>query len=89
MSINYKKGNSGALVASIVVVLVLLVLGFYAVKERPLKQDGLDQQISDETLNALNTQSTSTDISDIENDALNTNLDDLNVDLDTAGNQVQ
>lgn len=89
MSINYKKGNSGALVASIVVVLVLLVLGFYSVKERPLKQDGLDQQISDEALNALNTQSASTDINDIENDALNTNLDDLNVDIDTAGGQVQ
>lgn len=89
MSTNYKKGNSGALVASIVVVLVLLVLGFYSVKKRPLKPEGLEgQQQSDEILNALNAQSDSTEINDIENDALNTNLDDLNKDLDTAGGQL-
>lgn len=78
----YNKGNTGPLVASVIIILVLLVSAFYALKERPLKQEVDMMDNSD--IEALETQSDSTEIVDIEADLNATNLDDLGIDLDAA-----
>ncbi|HRY62434.1 MAG TPA: hypothetical protein P5056_01545 [Candidatus Paceibacterota bacterium] len=76
----YNKGNAGPLVASVIIVLVLLVSSYYALKERPLKPEApIDSDIK-----ALETQSTSTEMTDIEADLNATNLNDLGLDLETA-----
>lgn len=78
----YNKGNTGALVASIIIVLVLLVSAYYAIKERPLKPETAVPMADD--IQLLETQSTSTELFDIETDLNNTNLDNLGSDLDAA-----
>ena len=77
----YNKGNTGPLVASIIIVLVLLVSAFYALKERPLKQEVAP---ADADITALETQSQSTELTDIEADLNSTNLNDLGADLNAA-----
>lgn len=79
----YNKGNTGPLVASVVIVLVLLISAFYALKERPLKQE-VAEPILDADIQALETQGTSTELTDIENDLNATDLNDLGLDLETA-----
>ncbi|HBM45546.1 MAG: hypothetical protein UT05_C0010G0023 [Parcubacteria group bacterium GW2011_GWF2_38_76] len=82
MKKNYNRGNTGPLVASIIIVIVLLVGAFYALKERPLKTETNEPTVDD--IQLLETQSTSTEITDIEADLNATNLDDLGLDLDSA-----
>lgn len=86
MNKKYNKGNTGPLVASIVIVIVLLVSAFYALKERPLKPETTESLADD--IQLLETQGTSTDIADIEFDLNSTNLEDLGIDLDAAGEEL-
>lgn len=80
------KGNSGPLVASIIIVLVLLVSGIYAIKERPLKTE-VDNPINNE-INILDTQGTSTELSDIEADLNAVNIEGLDAGIDMADSEI-
>lgn len=80
------KGNTGPLVASIIVVLVLIVGGIYAIKERPLKVD-TEEPINNE-IQVLDTQGTSTELIDIESDLNATNLDNLGSGIDKADSEI-
>lgn len=77
----YKKGNMGPLIASIIVIIVLIISGVYAMKERPLKSE---VELTNDDIQALETQDTSTEIVDIEKDLNASNFDDLGLDLGTA-----
>jgi hypothetical protein len=78
-----EQGSAGPLIASVIIIIVLLISAFYALKERPLKQNDVNLPI-DADIQLLETQSASTEISDIEADLDATNLDDLGMDLDAA-----
>jgi hypothetical protein len=82
MTKKYNAGNAGPLVASIIIVIVLLISAFYALKERPLKTDV--NVVDDADIKLLETQSESTELIDIEADLNATNLDDLGLDLEAA-----
>ncbi|MEI6296604.1 MAG: hypothetical protein WCO84_03080 [bacterium] len=81
----YNKGNTGPLIASIIIILVLLVSGIYAMKERPLK---VETPVVDSEIEALSTQGTSTEIYDIEKDLNETNLNDLNSDINSVDSEL-
>ena len=80
------KGGHGALIGSIVIIVVLVIGGVYLFKvtklnyEQKQKNDILLQETAyptDPVVQSLSTQSESDEISDIETDLNNTNLDNL------------
>lgn len=84
---NTNKGNTGPLVASVIIVIILIAVGFYSLKERPLKQEATPTTIDE--VQILQNQGTSTEISDIEADLSATNLEDLDLDLAGAEAELQ
>ncbi len=83
-----KKGSSGPLIASIIIILVLVISGYYAIKERPVKTNTETLPIIEEEIANIESQSTSTEISDIESDLESFNFDDLGLDLEAADSEL-
>lgn len=81
------KGNSGPLIASIIVVLVLAISGYYAIKDRPLKNEVELPTIEEEIAN-IESQSTSTEITDIEADLEGFDFEGLGTDLEAADSEL-
>ena len=79
-----KKGSSGPLIASIIIILVLAVSGYYAIKERPAKTNMETLPIIEEEIANIEYQSTSTEISDIENDLGAFDFEDIGLDMEAA-----
>ena len=72
-----KKG-SGALVGSIIIVIIIIIAGIYMLKNTKLQNniEEINTQ-TDSVVNELNTQGTSDELSDIEGDLSATNLDNV------------
>jgi uncharacterized membrane protein len=84
-----KEGGKGALIGSIIVILLLIVAGAYVWMSRPASEPVLNEmedasQIEnspDEMLGDLQIQGTSDEVTAIEADVNATNLEDVDVEL--------
>ncbi|MFA5987065.1 MAG: hypothetical protein WC797_00210 [Candidatus Paceibacterota bacterium] len=74
-----QKSNPGALIASIVIVIILVIGGYYSIKNKGLTPDVLPEL--DGVTSGLSTQSDSTELQDIEKDLQNTNIDAISADI--------
>jgi hypothetical protein len=90
-----KEGGKGALVGTIIIVILLVVAGAYVWMTKDATTSVIDQSIlnaPDSATNALNQQSSSDEMNAIEADVSATNLNDLNSDfgnIDAELNAVQ
>ena len=91
-------GSKGALIGAIIVVILLIVAAVFVFVDRSEQDNIADttlesaseiEALPDETLDALTTQSSSDEISAIEEDLTNTNLDDIDTELDAIDQELQ
>lgn len=76
-----QKSSHGALIGSIVIVIILVIGGIYLFKSAKMdyeaRQKAASQLYEDEVANSLSNQNSSDEVSDIESDLNSTNLDNL------------
>jgi len=75
-NMNSQKDSKGALIGSIIVVILLIIGGIYMFKNTKVDYDD-NTNTPDEVVVDLNDQGTSTDLDAISEDLNNTNLDNL------------
>lgn len=83
------EGGKGPLIGTIIIVVLLIAGGAYFLTSRieenrrasEMASSTLETEVPDPDTTALQTQGTSTDLADIENDALNSDIDNLDKEL--------
>ena len=78
-------------ILAIIIIIVLLVAGGAFVLNNRLNQDTSDQTLNqvDQQTASLQTQSTSTKTTDIESDVKNTDLNNLDAELQSVGEELK
>ncbi len=76
------KTSGGAMIASVIIVIILLVGGVYSLKNRPM-QPQPDNIVNNQEDSLAVEQNTSTELPDLEKDADIEALEDLTADLDS------
>ncbi len=76
MGTDQKKG-SGALVGSVIIVIIIIIAGIYVFKNAKTQQTEDVDTINDSVVNDLDTQGDGDELVDIESDLNATNLDEV------------
>lgn len=85
------EGSKGALIGSIIIVVLIIGVGAYMFLNRPVVDDVSPDEIlnaEDNSLDSLDSQSESDELTDIEADVNDTNLDDLDAELEDIENEI-
>lgn len=80
-----KDGSVGPTIGSVIVILIIIIGGFYfwnSIINKNVTEDVNEQTQGDEQTMQLEAQSDSTEINDIEKDLMDTNLDNLEEGID-------
>jgi hypothetical protein len=90
------EGGKGPLIGTIIIVILLIVGGAYFLTNRieenrragEMASSTLEAGVPDPETTALKIQGTSTDLADIENDALNSDISNLDKELDSIESEI-
>lgn len=85
------EGGKGPLIGTIIIIVLLIAGGAYFLTSRieenrrtnEMASSTLETEVPDPETTALKIQGTSTDLADIENDALNSDISDLDKELNS------